>query len=582
MVEGWVFDPTGRPVPASEVLLISRQTGQEQRAETDETGKYFLPSVPVGEYTLRITKHGFREVELTGIRVLVGQRVSQSVKLELGAISESLVVTDTEGSLRETSSNQLGTLIEPVSVQRLPLNGRNYLQLGYLSGAAQEAGSNPSNFTATQTGFADRTITIAGVQQDFTSYLINGLSASGTRIGQLALNVSVSAVDQFKVVQGFVLPSLGPDPGVVNLATRSGGSSFHGDAFEFHRNSALDARDFFETRRNPGPFVRNQFGLALGGPLWPQRAFFFANYEGQRQRLSAPQGAFSPTAAMFEGDFSALPSLIYDPESYQTATGSRLAFPGNRIPATRLNSVAQRLTNYYLPGASYNQRPLNVFRQPKQTALLDQGGIKVDLLLAGKGLVSGQYMEESSHITQPGVHPLTGLYYTLRMHLAGLQWTANLDPRTVNLLQVGFTRPYLFYGGIGEADLQQRLGITGTADVHGVPSIVLNGFSGFGAPQSLIGNIDNNYQLSEMISLVRGRHEFAAGAQVRYIRTVQESANWNARGTLLFSGVFTAQMQPGASSRPIPVPGTGSSFADFLLGYPVSGTVTSMPRTHYR
>lgn len=582
VVEGWVFDPSGSPVPAAEIVLASAQTGQEQRTQTDETGKFLLPAVPVGEYALKVNKPGFKEAEVPGLRVLVGQRLSQVVRLELGAISESIVVTEKESALRETSSNELGTLIEPVAVQQLPLNGRNYLQLGYLSGAAQEAGSNASNFTATQTGHPDRTITIAGIQQDFTGYLVNGVSVSGTRIGQLALNVSVSAVDQFKVVQGFVLPSYGPDPGVVNLATRSGGSSLHGEAFEFHRNSAMDARDFFETRRQPGPFVRNQFGFALGGPLWPNRAFFFANYEGYRQRLSAPQGAFSPTAPMFAGDFRALPAAIYDPASYNAATGTRQPFPDRLVPETRINSVARRLLDYYLPGSDYNQRPLNVFRQPKQTQLADQGGVKIDVPLGNAGLLAGQYMQESSDITLPGVHPLTGVYYTLRMHLAGLQWTSNLDPRTVNVLQAGFTRPYLFYGGIGEAGLQQKLGITGTADQNGVPSVSLNGFSGFGAPQSVIGNIDNNYQLQETLTVMRGRHEIAAGAMLRYIRTVQESANWNARGTLLFSGVFTAQTALSPAGAPVPVAGTGSSFADFLLGLPVSGTVTSMPRTHYR
>jgi len=581
-IEGWIIDPSDSPVPGAGVVLANRITGHEQRVETDERGRFVFPAVPVGAYDLRVTKAGFRDSEISEIRVLVGQRLSQVIKLELGAISESITVTESEGSLRETTSNQLGTVIEPVSVQQLPLNGRNYLQLGYLSGAAQEAGSNPSNFTATQTGHADRTIAVAGIQQDMTGYLVNGVSVAGTRIGQLGLNVSVTAVDQFKVVQGFVLPSLGPDPGVVNLATRSGGSAFHGEAFWFHRNSALDAREFFETRRQPGPFLRNQFGGAASGPLWPGKAFFFANYEGYRQRLSAPQGGYSPTAGMFRGDFSALSAAVHDPLTFNAATGTRQPFAGNRIPETRQNPMARKLLEYYLPGSDLNQRPLNVIRQPKQTQTANQGGIKVDVPLGPAGLLSGQYMEESSRVTVPGVYPLTGVYYDLRMHMSGLQWTANMGPGTVNVAQAGFTRPYLFYGGIGEPGLQDRLGLTGTADRNGVPSVSLTGFSGFGAPQSVIGNIDNSYQLQDTLTLVRGRHEIAMGFMMRYIRTVQESANWNARGTLLFSGAFTAQTAPVAGGRVTAVSGTGSAFADFLLGFPVNGTVTSMPRTHYR
>jgi len=152
----------------------------------------------------------------------------------------------------------------------------------------------------------------------------------------------------------------------------------------------------------------------------------------------------------------------------------------------------------------------------------------------------------------------------------------------VNELHLGFTRPYLFYGGIGQPGVEQKIGLTGTADVNGVPGITLGGFSSFGTAQSIIGNIDNNYQMYDSLKILRGKHEIEIGASLHYIRTVQESANWNARGTLVFNSVFTAQLAPGASGQVTPVTGTGSSFADFLLGMPVSGTVTSMPRTHYR
>lgn len=174
--EGWILDPSYSPVAGDGVVLANRVTGHEQRVETDERGRFVFPAVPAGACDLRVSKAGFRDSE---IRVLVGQRLSQVIKLELGAISESITVTESEGSLRETTSNQLGTLIEPVSVRQLPVNGRIYLQLGYLSSAAQEAGSNPSNFTAMQTWHADRTIAVAGIQQDMTGYLVNGVSVAG-------------------------------------------------------------------------------------------------------------------------------------------------------------------------------------------------------------------------------------------------------------------------------------------------------------------------------------------------------------------------------------------------------------------
>jgi hypothetical protein len=454
--------------------------------------------------------------------------------------------------------------------------------LGYLSGAAQDGGPTSSDFLATQTGHADRDITIAGVEQDFVGFTVNGISVAGSRLGDLALNVSISAVDQFKVVQGFIMPAMGPDPGIVDVVTKSGTNGFHGEAFEFLRNNDLDARNFFEAQAHPGPFRRNQFGGAAGGPILHNRLFFFANYEGFRQVLAAPQGGFAPTQAMFGGDFSALPALVYDPQSVDPATGRRQPFAGNVIPSSRINPVSQKLLAYYLPGSSYSTRPLNVFGEPVQTQDSDQGGLRVDANLTKRHTLFGQYIQEESPVDNPALFPVSGLFYHMNTEFAMAQLTSTAGPRVVNELHLGFTRPYLFYGGIGQAGLEQKIGLTGTADVNGVPGITLGGFSSFGTAQSVIGNIDNNYQVYDSLKVLRGKHEIAVGASLHYMRTTQESANWNARGTLVFNSVFTAQLAPGANGQLAPVAGTGSSFADFLLGAPVSGTVTSMPRTHYR
>lgn len=170
----------------------------------------------------------------------------------------------------------------------------------------------------------------------------------------------------------------------------------------------------------------------------------------------------------------------------------------------------------------------------------------------------------------------------MNTELAVVQLTSTLSPSVVNELHLGFTRPFLFYGGIGKPGVETQLGVTGTADPNGVPGITLGGFSSFGTAQSVIGNIDNNYQLYDSVKILRGKHEIETGGSLHYVRTVQESANWNARGTLVFNSVFTAQLAAAANGQLAPVAGTGSSFADFLMGMPVSGTVTSMPRTHYR
>ena len=583
VVEGRVSDPSGAVIGDCNVVLTSLKMASELTTQTNDSGTFIFPAVPVGSYTLKVNKENFRPYELDDFRVTIGQRVTQDVRLQLGPVAEAVTVEASDAApLLEPRSNDLGTLIEPVNVQQLPLNGRNYLQLGYLSGAAQDGGPTSSDFLATQTGHPDRDIAIAGVEPDLIGFTLNGISVASSRLGDLALDVSIAAVDQFKVMQGFIMPAMGPDPGIVNVVTKSGSNRFHGEAFEFLRNNDLDARTFFEAQAHPGPFHRNQFGGALGGPIVRNRVFFFANYEGFRQVQATAQGGFAPTQSMFNGDFSALPINVYDPASFSAGTGQRQVFPGNSIPSGRINPVAQKLLAYYLPGSSYNARPLNVFGEPVQTQDSDQGDIRVDASLSKKHNLFGQYIHEVSPVDSPSLFPVSGLYYHMNTELAVVQLTGTLSPSMVNELHAGFTRPFLFYGGIGKPGVETQVGLTGTADPNGVPGITLSSFSSFGTAQSVIGNIDNNYQVYDSVKILRGKHEIEAGGSLHYVRTVQESANWNARGTLVFNSVFTAQLATAANGQPAPMAGTGSSFADFLMGMPVSGTVTSMPRTHYR
>ena len=583
VIEGHVADPAGAAVAASTVVLKNLQTGISVTSHTNEAGAFIFPSVPVGHYTLTVTKENFKAYELSDFRVTVDQRASIDVALELGAVAESVTV-EAAGSapLLESVSNEMGTVIEPINVSQLPLNGRNYLQLGYLSGAAQDGGPTTSDFLATQTGHANRDITIAGIEQDLIGFTVNGISVAGSRLGDLALDVSIAAVDQFKVVQGYIMPAMGPDPGVVTVVTKSGGNAWHGEVFEFLRNNVLDARNFFEAQSRPGPFRRNQFGAAAGGPIRRNKAFFFATYEGLRETQATPQTGFSPTTAMFGGDFRGLPTTIYDPATFDSATGLRQPFAGNVVPASRINQTSQKLLTYYLPGSSYNSRPWNVFGEPVRQQTADQGSMRVDVNLSQNQTLFAQYIHESYPVMKPGLFPVSGLYYDMNTEFAMVQLTSTLSPRVVNEMHAGFTRPYLFYGGIGADGVESKVGITGTADGNGVPGITLGGFTSFGTAQSIIGNIDNHYQFYDSLKILRGRHEIAVGAGLRYMRTTQESANWNARGTVVFNSVFTAQLARGANGVLAPVTNSGSSFADFLLGMPVNGTVTSMPRTHYR
>jgi hypothetical protein len=184
--------------------------------------------------------------------------------------------------------------------------------------------------------------------------------------------VSVAAIDQFKVQQNFLMPDQGPNAAAVNVVTKSRSNQFHGEAFEFLRNGDLDARGFFAT--GPEDLKQNQFGIALGGPLWKNRVWFHGFYEGLRKISAFTSAGYSPTLPMFSGDFANTSRVIYDPHSYDPVSGTRMPFPGNMIPANRINPVARALSQYYLPGSSLASIPSNVYGNPRNTLGDDQGG----------------------------------------------------------------------------------------------------------------------------------------------------------------------------------------------------------------
>jgi Carboxypeptidase regulatory-like domain len=588
VVEGVVQDGTGAVIQNCDVTLLNTETGGKLVTHTNANGVYAFLSVQPGTYSLEVSKQGFKSYSIAHLRVIVSGRATQNVVLGLASASATVTVDATgSGSLWEPTSSELGTLIEPVNVRDLPLNGRNFLQLGLLSGATQTSGTTVSDFTTLQVGHPDRTIIIDGIEQDLTGYFINGISTGGSRLGQASLNLSVAAIDQFRIHEGFFLPSEGPNGGgVVNLATKGGSNHLHGEAFEFVRNTDLDARMYFDQPgAKPSPFHRNQFGGAVGGPILRDRLFFFAHYEGRRQVLSNTAKATVPSAKMFGGDFSELSATIYDPSTYDSATGQRLPFAGNVIPAARINDMAKKLLAYYVSAPSYSSQ--NLAGNPVTTDNYNQYGGRVDANLNARNSLFGQYVYENSPTHNNALFPLAGYGFPLNTNLVMAQLTSTLTPHLVNEFRLGWIRPSVFTAGDTQSGVQGAMGFTGTADPNGVPGIYLSGFNvsgstvatpSFGRAQGLIGNIDNQYQMHESMNLLKAKHEMSFGVDLNYVRTVQESSNFFSRGGVYFNPVYSAQLKPDGT----PLAGTGNSFADFLLGMPQNGTVTSMPRTHFR
>ncbi|MEZ5361663.1 MAG: carboxypeptidase-like regulatory domain-containing protein [Bryobacterales bacterium] len=579
-VGGAVTDPSGGVIPGAHVTLSSVDRGVEKAADTNEAGLYVFPDLTPGNYSLRVQSDGFDTYELTSFRLEVGQRATVNVTLQVGQVSNVITVEAAgEAILLETDSNALGTLVNSKQVNELPLNGRNFLQLALLAAGTNDAAGRAD--ASGQTGHPGRSVVIGGVKSTSNSYTINGIQVRGARLGELAVNLSVANVDEFKVQQSFFMPDQGPNPAMVNVNTKGGTNAFHGQAFEFLRNVDLDARNFYAPASEN--LKRNQFGFAVGGPIVKDKIWFYGGYEGLRERKAFAQGVYTPTQQMFGGDFTQVSDTIYDPLTLNEAGGTRDPFPNNVIPTTRINSVSKGLLQYYLPGASLAQRPNNLFVNPLDTLDDDQFNIRIDTALTDTQSLFGQFIYSKSPGVQEGPFPLSGAFYPNDLQLGMVQHTWTISPSFVNTLRFGASRNVALFSNEGRdhGDILDPLGIQNTFDVRGVTAQGIQDYSGFGRANGDLGNLDNNYQLDEGATYIRGNHQFRFGTSIRYRRTWQQNSNAGAHGNLAYQKRFTAALTRNAAGALAPGAG-GNAFADFLLGMPSTGSVRGLPMLPYR
>ncbi len=578
-VTGLVTDPTGAVIPNATVTLASVERGAELTTASNTAGNFVFLDIVPGTYNLRVAHEGFETYEVLGLTVAVGQRATVNPVLQVGQVAN--VITVEAGAVQlETTSNSLGTVVDSERVEELPLNGRNFLQLALLAAGANEAAGRAD--PAGQVGHPGRAAVVSGTKAAYNSYTINGIQVRGARLGELAVNLSVANVDQFKVQQNFFMPDAGPNPAIVSVNTKSGGNHFHGQAFWFVRNTELDARNFFA----PGPeeLKRNQFGFAVGGPIVKDKLWFYGGYEGLREITGFSSRAYTPTQAMFDGNFQELGAAIYDPLTLNEQAGTRQPFPANIIPSRRINPVSKKLLAYYLPGASLAMRPQNLFVNPRNTLDDDQFNVRIDTTLSSKQSLFGQFIHSDSPRVTGGTFPLSGAFYPNEMQLAMFQHTYVLSPALVNTFRFGASRNVALFSNEGRnfGDLLGPIGIKNTLDNRGVTSQSIQGYAGFGRANGDLGNIDNNYQLDEGMSRISGPHEFRFGASIRYRRTWQQNANAGAHGNLSYQRTFTAQLARNAAGNLVPQANTGDAFADFLLGMPTTGSTRGLPMLPYR
>jgi hypothetical protein len=325
---GTIRDPSGAVLPRVNIVVTNVETNITSSFVTDDTGGYVVPLLKPGTYRVKASHPGFKTTVHDGVILTVEQKARVDITLDVGQVTESVEVT-ANAPLISTDSASVGQVIDHKRVIELPLNGRNFIQLTYLApGAVRGIGTNADFF-----GMGG-SVSVNGSRVQNNNYLLDGTDNNNILFGGFGVNLSVEAIQEFKVQNSTYSAEFGRAGGAqINMSTRSGSNEYRGTLFEFLRNDKVDARNFFAVGNTP--LKRNQFGGVFGGPLTiphlykgKNRSFFFVNYEGLRLRQGVTLTAVAPTAAQRRGDFSNSPA-IFDPDSGQP-------FPNNVIPASRI------------------------------------------------------------------------------------------------------------------------------------------------------------------------------------------------------------------------------------------------------
>ncbi len=576
-VNGTVTDPTGAAVPGARIALHNQVTNVEVRALTNASGFFVFVNVSPGPYTLRVEAAGFKVALVSEFPVGVNQTVTHNVQLSLGQVTETVQVT-AEAAMLQSSSAELGNVIQEKVVHDLPLNGRNFTQLLILTPGVNpvSVAQGPANTMTFQsegnTGIPGSTIanaSIQGQQNRAKVYFFDGIINTSVRGTSYVVLPDIDMIQEFKVQSHNDKAEYGGvTGGVVNMYSKSGTNDFHGSAFWYVRNDFFDARDPFRdaNRKEPLPFRQNQFGANVGGPILRNRTFFHGGYDGWRYRDVANLQARVPTARELDGDFaqSFFGRNIYNPFSTRTDAAGRVvreAFPNNGIPSGLISSQMQGFLKAYAIQPNLTGDPAFNFRQTRsRKSDANNYQVRLDHHFSDRDNVFFRWNEQRVHNFQPvGDRAANSPDFINRNYGGG--WLHTFSPGLILEVRGGAaTQPS------EDAPMEHQLGKEpmkqlGFKDIDRFEGLQV---SPTGNPWSF-GNLGHrgpaprgnpNYSLTSNLTWLRGNHNFKMGFQFVRIDRLQI----NQAQTLNFDEVPTADPQNLAS--------TGDNIASALLGIP--------------
>lgn len=580
---GNVTDASGAAIPDVIITAINVATNVKTETRSDGTGRYVVTPLQPGVYTLEASAPGFKKFVRAGIELAVAQQARVDIVMEVGEITERITVEAAVSSI-ETASSTIAKLVSNRAILNLPLNTRNIYSLIYLTpGVAGSIGNNYNSMS----------YSINGARTSMMETLIDGATASHPTVqGYSGISAfpSVDAIGEFKVLGANFPAEYGRTAGsVLNVVYKSGTNEFHGSAYEFLRNSKMDANTFYNNLRGIplASFKRSQYGGTLGGPIRRDRTFFMSSYEGLRQRSFTSRTTTVPTALQRTGDFSQTyagannPVIIYDPFTTRpSGTGYvRDPFPGNVIPAGRQDPVARNIMKFYpqpnTQGAPWTEAN-NYYAQGSTHLDIDQIDGRFDHNFSANHRFFVRYSYRNQDNLPPVLWPQelkaaeTNNNERNRMHNGVIDYTMTPNPTTVVTFRGALARSLYLYENLGLGFLASSLGFPAALDTAGglpmFPRIQASNYT-------TLGNQDNRrnafmtYTLQGSVTKLKGAHTLKTGYEGRLIR-VNNRESRAASGTFAFTAAFTQGPDPNRAAA-----NRGNAIASLLLGTGSSGSL---------
>lgn len=568
---GTITDPTGAVIPGANITAHNVATGLERKTISNATGEYLIPGLPIGEYTVTADSSGFKTSTITGLTLEVNQDARVDIRMAVGGAAESIEV-QAVSPLLVTDSSSVGQVVENTAIANMPLNGRAFWQLAQLTPGAVYTPGGTDIASGGQGIRASRIqLRLSGSSRLAAGWLLDGLDITEYELGSTSITPSTDALEEFKVLAGGMSAEYG-EPSVINAALKSGSNEFHGSAWEYVRNTDIQARNFFSP--TVPPLKRNQFGSTFGGPLKHDKVFFFGDYEGARTRQGTTFDSNVPTVQELNGDFTGA-RPIYDPlttvaNPANSAQYLRTQFPSNIIPTSRQSPQALFFKSWF---PTPNNGPALYAYSPALLLDTDKFDIKVSPHLTAKDNLVGRFSFIDNTERDVQGYPSLG-YYPLhsRAENAGMTYVHIFSPSVTGELTYSYYRSYFLLlnaSGFNGQNIVSQAGITGFEGISNLlpaaPSLSLSGYT------ALAGNTDNRpkqnrirtYQYRSALTWAHGNHFLKFGAQLSH-QAHGFIHGQGSQGIFSFNGQYT--------QSPISTGNTGDAFADFLIGEPNSVT----------